>query len=410
MSVFKQYQYNKITDCKNCSYYQNDICTSPLPGINTCKFIINKKWNNTYFFKTSIYGKQYIRRGYSSENEAYKAEKEFREEMLVGRTYRSNLKDLPSFKALLIKYGKYVKKNVKASYGITIEKKIKNYYIHLLPDIPVNKLLKCHAEKLRKTIDKENITCASKNNKLNFMKRFFIWIDDNYNFKYNAILVLHKFKDYNIKRTPLRKKIVEFDEFIEIYKNCDSSYYKLALLIMFLYGLRLGEQLALQVNSFDFESKTFETYQTTNFKTGNGSFILEAPKTRASERHHLMSDELICLIKSHIKNNNLKENDFIFFRYTTTKSIENHKIPVHENTFRRECERYCKKYNKDFHPHMLRTSAVTYLREKGVPLEDISSLVGHKETSVTDIYYSKTSLNKEKLINVVIKEKLKKVI
>lgn len=45
--------------------------------INTCKFIITKKWNNTYFFKTSIYEKQYIRRGYSSENEAYKAKKNF---------------------------------------------------------------------------------------------------------------------------------------------------------------------------------------------------------------------------------------------------------------------------------------------------------------------------------------------
>lgn len=409
MPALKHYHYKKILECEICSYYKNQICSSPLPGINTCKYKTIKTWNHTWYFKTCIYGRQYIRRGYPSKNEALKAEIEFRKEMLGQRIYRSH-EQFPSFRETIIKYGEYQKGNVKGSYGTNITRSIENYYSLLLPDIPINKLLKCHADNLRKTIDKEKISVRTKNDKLDFMKRFFIYVENVYHYRFNEIFLLNKFKDYSIKRTPLTKKVVEFDEFIQIFKTCDSSYYRLALLIMFLFGLRLGEQLGLQVNSFNFKTETFETYQTANFKTGNGSFKLESPKTPESDRHHLMPSILVNLIKKHIKEHNLKKDDFIFFRYKTQKSEENHKIPIHENTFRKECEKYCRLYNKDFHPHMLRTSAVTHFREKGVPLEEISMFVGHKETRVTDLYYSKTSLNKEKLINIAIEENLKKIL
>ena len=171
MPALKHYNYKKVLNCENCSYNKNQICRSPLPGINTCKYKTIKTWNHTWYFKTSIYGRQYIRRGYPSKNEALKAEIQFREEMLGNRIYRSH-EQFPSFREAIVKYGEYQKRNVKGSYGINIIRSVENYYSLLLPDIPINKLLKCHADNLRKTIDKENITCRTKNDKLDFVKRF----------------------------------------------------------------------------------------------------------------------------------------------------------------------------------------------------------------------------------------------
>lgn len=65
------------------------------------------------------------------------------------------------------------------------------------------------------------------------------------------------------------------------------------------------------------------------------------------------------LIKEHIKRFKLKKKDFIFFRSKKEKNI-----PMHENTFRKNLETYCKAYNKEFHPHMLIASIVTHLKKK----------------------------------------------
>lgn len=111
------------------------------------------------------------------------------------------------------------------------------------------------------------------------------------------------------------------------------------------------------------------------------------------------------LIKEHIKRFKLKKKDFIFFRSEKEKNI-----PMHENTFRRNLETYCKAYNKEFHPHMLRASIVTHLKEKGVSLDEISKYLGHQETAITEQYYLKTSINKEKQINDVIEDFMKEIV
>ena len=233
-----------------------------------------------------------------------------------------------------------------------------------------------------------------------------MWVNNNYSFNYTAIFNLNNFRDYEIKRQKIKQPIIEFNDFIKIYKSCDSDYYKLALLTLFIYGFRLGELLALKVEAFDFKNMYFETYQSVSFKSGSkGGFILVSPKTKKSDRLNKMSKNYAALIKKHIEYYSLKSSDFVFFRSLKEKST-----PEHENTMRRHLEPYCKAFNEDFHPHMLRTSIVTHLKEKGVSIDDIANYIGHETSKVTEDYYLKTSLEKESKINQVINEFITKIL
>lgn len=406
MPIYKQYKYTKEIDCINCKYFKYNKCTCGIPNEFNCNYKTIKTFTKKYFFKTSILGRSFTRRGFKTKECARDAETKFREQ-LIDDNYLRTLRTNKTYSELFIEYGNYLKENLKATYSTDTIRKIKNYYSKLMPDIPITKLLKEDALKLRNKLNKEKITCKTKNKRLNFIIRFFDWVEKFYHYRFNDIFLLEHFRDYEIKRQKKKQLIVEFDDFKKIYQECNDEYYKLALLTMFIYGYRIGEQLALTVDSINFEDNTIEIYQSVNFKGGKGkkNFTLTTPKTASSERIQLMPTIYSTLIKEHIKRFKLKKKDFIFFRSEKEKNI-----PMHENTFRRNLETYCKAYNKEFHPHMLRASIVTHLKEKGVSLDEISKYLGHQETAITEQYYLKTSINKEKQINEVIEDFMKEIV
>ena len=263
------------------------------------------------------------------------------------------------------------------------------------------------AERARKKIDKEKIKCSTKNEKLAFLKRFFKFVESHYHFRYDSIFLIDEFRDYSIKRQVPKEKIVEFNEFIALYQSCTSSYFRLVLLTFFLFGLRISELLGLMPNCFDFEKNTMEIYHQVYFE--GSSFRLICPKTPSSKRINSIPELYAQLVKEHIQKYHLKKDDFIFFHYQTSKQKEQHNKPAYPTSFRRDLERHCRKYNPDFHPHMLRSSIVTHLKEKGISLEEISQYIGHSDTDVTKTYYLKESKEKEKSINEVIEEMLKEI-
>lgn len=358
-----------------------------------------------YYFITSIYGEAYTRRGFKTIAEATAHEIKFRRE-LIGTEAFINCKLLKTYHELLNEYASFINQNYKKTYAIDTKRKIKNFYYNLFPNLKVYKLTIVHAQRARDKINNLDVSVKTKNDRLNFLKRFFMWVNNNYSFNYTAIFNLNNFRDYEIKRQKIKQPIIEFNDFIKIYKSCDSDYYKLALLTLFIYGFRLGELLALKVEAFDFKNMYFETYQSVSFKSGSKrGYILVSPKTRKSDRLNKMSKNYAALIKKHIDYYSLKPSNFVFFRSLRKKST-----PEHENTMRRHLETYCKAFNEDFHPHMLRTSIVTHLKEKGVSIDDIANYIGHETSKVTEDYYLKTSLEKESKINQVINEFINKIL
>lgn len=403
MPVYKQYLYLRERDCLHCRFYKNQLCKHPIPNEFNCNFVTIKIWTHKYYFKTSLRGRSFTRRGFLTKENAKNAEAFFRKEM-IGENYVFN-KNLPSYITLLDLYAERFK-NLKINYYHQVQIRIKNYYSKLFPDISITKLIKKDAEKCYSIINKENIQVTTKNDKLNFVKNFFIWIEQNYHYRYDPIFQLDKFRDYEIKRIKEKEEIVTFTQFIQIYKNCNNDYYQLALLTLFLFGYRLGELLALKVDAINFETNKIEIYQAVNFKNGKGknNYTLTTPKTAKSKRIQVMPEIYSKKLKSFIKAHEIKPNEFIFYRSETNK-----KIMIHENTFRRQTEKYCKVISPTFHPHMLRTSICTHLREEGVPLEEISKYLGHEDIKVTEEYYSKISKEKKSKINEVIEEIMEKL-
>lgn len=235
---------------------------------------IYKDKNGSYFFKVSIKGRQFLRRGFKTKKEAVIEEAKF---LLENKKRPKEQKKELTYIELLQEYKKFAKREFKITYYLKLEKEIDNYYSTLFKNIPISKLTYTDVVNARKLIDKANIATKSKNRRRGFLIRFFKWVKIYYNYDFYLIEKMQTFKDYEVKKTIIKNDMVQHEDFIKIYKNCDSSFYKLAFLTFYLFGLRLGELLALKVDAFDFNNKSFEVYQEVNFKTGLGHYVVVPP-------------------------------------------------------------------------------------------------------------------------------------
>ena len=405
MPVYKQYKYYRIRDCPGCRYFKFGECHHPVPNDFNCHFITRKEFQHRYFFKTSILGRSFIRRGFATKEAARDAETEFRREIINGKSMGIQKSHLPTYRALLEEYYAFIKENLKSTYAVKIRRAIDNYYCKLYPDMPIDQLIKSDSDKVRKKIASECVSVQTKNDRLNFIRRFFQWIKKYYEYEYRYAFLIPQFRDYKIRRQKRKAQIVELSQFLLIYRSCASDYYRLALLTMFLFGLRISEQIGLTVDSFDFEENTMEIYQAVSYKTQRKGYVLMTPKTAAGKRILQMPKIYAAMIRKHIDVHHLKKKDFIFFR-----KPDQYSVPIHENTFRRHCETYCQTFSPDFHPHMLRTSICTHLQEKGIPLEEVAKYLGHEGIKVTEIYYSKESRKKKEEVTEALNRILEEIL
>lgn len=347
--------------------------------------------NNSYYFKVCINGRQFLRRGFISKKEARNEEVKFLASNGATKKTTALL-----YCELLDSYKTYLKDDLKFTTYKDYCRSIDNYYKFLFPNIDIRKLTPSDVVKVRKKIDKENISSSSKNTRRTFLFRFFKYVKLFYDYDFYYIERMKKFRDDTIKKSSFKNDLLEHRDFISIYKTCDSSFYRLAFLTFYLYGLRLGELLALKVDAFDFENGNFEIFREVSFKTGTGGYVIVKPKTSTSQRFYFMSDKYSEILKTFITEHKLKPNDFVFYQYAKNKKS----APCPEQTFRRQANAYCREYNENFHFHMLRKSTVTKLHDKSIHLEDIKKYVGHTSSDITKNVYLQQS--KEK-INAILK-------
>lgn len=126
--------------------------------------------------------------------------------------------------------------------------------------------------------------------------------------------------------------------------------------------------------------------------------LLCRPKTKTSQRFYLMPEEYILMLQEHIKTNELKEDDFIFF------SRKSKSDPIPLQTFRTHANNYCRIISPNFHFHQLRKSAVTHLHDKNISLEDIKNFVGHSNSKITEEVYLQRSNEKQAAILKILDE------
>lgn len=167
----------------------------------------------------------------------------------------------------------------------------------------------------------------------------------------------------------------EFDLFISAEQD---SKYKLIFLLLFDYGLRMGELRGLKHRDFNLRGdKVFIKRCITN-KALQGGQIVTSVKTSNSYRDYPLLDPIKKAYQDYIKTiDSFKSDDFVFASKCKNKVIG-------ETTIKREQERLCKETNlRVIRLHEFRHSCATYLFNAGVEIEIVSAWLGHSDTGTT---------------------------
>jgi integrase len=177
---------------------------------------------------------------------------------------------------------------------------------------------------------------------------------------------------------------------VEMDKHGD-MYGLMARLAAFT-GVRWGELLALTPADFDLKNRDLRIYrQVRETKSG---FELAPPKTRAGVRCINIERSLVPQIRGYIASHNLRDSDFLFTTRTGThisRSNWNCKASFGEGWTRPESKfRQAKKaagWSSNLSWHSLRHYCATRWLRLGTDLPDVTELIGHENTYITQTLY-----------------------
>ena len=207
-------------------------------------------------------------------------------------------------------------------------------------------------------------------------------------------------------KVPPKRKRMYSDEmigkFINGLQNEDLKHKILGLLAI-TTGARRGEIMGLQWRHIDIEQMTVTIEQTNQYIRGEGTKIIKATKNASSLRKISLPKYLCELLKEY-KQNSLLLSEELGYIWQGTHDIDDifvfsnyNGLPMEPGSFNHWLTKYCKKNNIDqMHPHELRHIATSIWIKNNVPLQTISSRLGHASTVTTQIIYSHLIKNSDK--------------
>src|SRR3954447_11352883 len=154
-----------------------------------------------------------------------------------------------------------------------------------------------------------------------------------------------------------------------------------------LMGLRPGELLALPWTGVDWKAERLRVFQ--SLKREHNKLVIGEPKTLRSRRTLDMPSLVVEVLKKHGERQDKErvgageqwvETGLVF---TTTLGT-----PIDPSNLRREFAKLTRKAGiGHWHPHELRHSAASLLSAAGVPIEQISDVLGHDGPRTTAAVY-----------------------
>ncbi|WP_196606684.1 tyrosine-type recombinase/integrase [Pectinatus frisingensis] len=217
-------------------------------------------------------------------------------------------------------------------------------------------------------------------------------------------------------KTPPKLKKTYSDELINKFVNgfySEDLKHKILGFIALVTGARRGEIMGLQWRHIDIEQMTVTIEQTNQYIRGEGTKIIKATKNASSLRKISLPKYLCELLKEYKQNSLLLSEElgdiwqgahdiddiFVFSNYNG--------LPMEPGSFNHWLTKYCKKNNIDqMHPHELRHIATSIWIKNNVPLQTISSRLGHANTVTTQIIYSHLIKNSDKQCSDIFDEML----
>lgn len=364
---------------------------------------VYKANNGSWYFKCSINGRQFLRRGFSSRKEAVEAEILLKSENLLNtKSGKKIQKDLYFFD-LVESYKNHRKKELKPTTYYGYCKLINRTILKYMKNVKVSRLTFSDFEKFRRQIDRLDL--YENNRVLNLLIEIFDYLNIYFGIDIPYAKRLQKFKSYIPSRIDKEQvnKPVEFD-LLKKYYAASNDYFKFYLLTTYIFGLRVSELRGLEVQSFNPEEKTLSIYKVTTCKCGLNKSIDLVPKSASSIRKYFLSERYLSLLRKFIEDHRLKGNHRLFYIKRKTNPISGTSI-----------RRYLNQIEESNHlehitPHGLRHGIASYLYSEGISFEDIGKYLGHKFHNVTmDVYIDMTK-ERQKAITSKIDSLIEKLI
>ncbi len=198
------------------------------------------------------------------------------------------------------------------------------------------------------------------------------------------------------------------DQLIRLFDVMTNVKVAMASALAFFCGLRISEVCNLKINNVNFFDK--------KLKVVDSKYALRKTNNYGKDRYIPIPDQMISPLKKWI--NLIQGGQWLF---PSDKSpddplrkkslyeqyrlvLKNADLEIPEEDIRREVTVKGKKEYKTmtrhrYNFHTLRHSYGTYLRNKGVALEDIKELMGHVRYDTTLVYAKIASTQKRKAVN-----------
>lgn len=339
------------------------------------------KTKKGYKYYVSVYldGKRIFRRGFNSKDDAMKKGLELKENNI-------DYNKIPIFNELLDSFLENYKKKVKVTTYYVTSVTIKKYMKNVIPNFRVDKLKFNHFNNWWNYVRKKDLSSTVKNRLLKLLILIFEFCEIFYNYKNNEVKKLIPVKDYSIKKDIKEDKVekyISYDNFKKLISVIDNDYWKLFFLVLYFSGMRRGEILALQVTEIPMK-EIYVYQQVSNMPKKLCNKNLLSPKSKNSNGKIILPDFILDMLNDHIKINNLKVDDFIFFNKEKTKYISR---TTSDSCLKKYAKKAGLKNAEKYHLHMFRHGEATLLDSIGIDDNVVSKILRHSSSEITKKVY-----------------------
>lgn len=266
----------------------------------------------------------------------------------------------------------------------------KNLNLHILPYFKGTNI--CELTKTdildwqNKILDKNFSNNFNRNLYYEF-SAFFNYCVNYCNIKENIVLQCEKFKK---KIEKDKSDFYNLFEFLRFYFNLDGEKYKIYFWLMFFYGFRPGEAMALRLSDLG-----FFRLNVNHGLQRKGKRELDLPKNQSSIR------SLNIGLITYIKLCKLRKHYIKKYGYGVDYFICGGSKPLAPTSIDRYKERACNKARiRVITQHQFRHSYATRKIHERVPVDYVSSNLGHSKVSTTvDVYLHQKKRNVRSIPN-----------
>lgn len=320
--------------------------------------------------------KRTTRRGFKTQKEAKKAERELL--LSVEENGFTDHSSKPTFKEVADLWLESYETTVKP----TTYQNTKNYLNAIIEnhfkEIRIESVSVAMMQKIVIDLSKKYVAYLSQLSIINRVFKYAVHLDI---IQTNPVDRIIRPKQQKPRKEKIALTKEELNQFLTLAKKDARSVLYTAWHTLVYTGLRRGELLGLEWSDIDFENKTISVNKT--LVTVNGSLYTQSPKTKRSARTISLDDSTVQILKDW-----KLEQKKLFFKYgVKSKNI------VITNTkgsyldfayFRDELKKFLSTHNlKQFSVHSLRHTHASLLFEAGIEPKTISDRLGHSNIQTT---------------------------